>query len=83
MVKVVVCVGSSCHIKGARKVVRRFQELIAERSLGKEVDLNGSFCMGLCAEPGVSVKVDGGQYFVQPDEADKFFMAEIAGRVSE
>jgi len=80
MIKIVVCVGSSCHIKGAREVVRHLQKLIADHNLGKETDLSGSFCMGQCSEPGVSVKVDGCQFFVRPEETEKFFAAEILGR---
>jgi NADH:ubiquinone oxidoreductase subunit E len=80
MIKVVVCVGSSCHIKGARDVVRRLQKLIADQGLGKEIDLSGSFCMGQCSEPGVSVRVGGRQFFVKPEETEKFFAEEVLGR---
>ena len=34
--KVTVCIGSSCHIKGSRKVVESLQELIAKENLGTE-----------------------------------------------
>ena len=44
--KVTVCIGSSCHIKGSRQVVERLQYLIHENSLGDKVDLGGTFCMG-------------------------------------
>lgn len=81
MIKVVVCVGSSCHIKGARDVVGSFQKFIAENSLGRQIDLSGSFCMDLCAQPGVSVKVDSEQFFVKPEDAEKFFREEIMGRL--
>ena len=33
--KVTVCIGSSCHIKGSRKVVESLQELIAKENLGE------------------------------------------------
>ena len=32
--KVTVCIGSSCHIKGSRQVVERLQELVAEKQVG-------------------------------------------------
>ena len=35
--KVTVCIGSSCHIKGSRQVVERLQELIAANHLGDKV----------------------------------------------
>ena len=44
--KVTVCIGSSCHIKGSRKVVEKLQSLISENGLSDKVELSGSFCMG-------------------------------------
>ncbi len=73
MVKVTVCIGSSCHIKGARSVVEEFQRLIAENNLKGEVDLGGTFCVGRCNEDGVSVLVDDEYYAVKPEEAADFF----------
>lgn len=54
-VKVTVCVGSSCHIRGSRSVLRRFAEIIKQEGLENEVDLDevalvGSFCMERCGE---------------------------------
>jgi NADH:ubiquinone oxidoreductase subunit E len=50
MVTVTVCVGSSCHIKGARDVIMRFNELLKEHDLEDKVELKGSFCMERCGE---------------------------------
>ena len=50
MVTVTVCVGSSCHIKGARDVIMRFNELLKEQKLEDRVELKGSFCMERCGE---------------------------------
>jgi len=47
---VTVCVGSSCHIKGARQVIERFSELSKEHGLANTVELKGSFCMERCGE---------------------------------
>ena len=44
--KVTVCIGSSCHIKGSRPVVEQLQELIARENLNDKIELVGSFCMG-------------------------------------
>ena len=57
MVTVTVCVGSSCHIKGARKVIMRFNELLKENGLGEQVELKGSFCMERCGE-GLNWQID-------------------------
>ena len=50
MTVVTVCVGSSCHIKGARQVIERFSELTKAHGLADRVELKGSFCMERCGE---------------------------------
>ena len=57
MATVTVCVGSSCHIKGAREVIARFSELLREYGLEDQVELKGSFCMERCGE-GVNWQID-------------------------
>ena len=54
---VTVCVGSSCHIKGTRRVIERFQELVREHGLGGSIELKGSFCMERCGE-GLNWQID-------------------------
>ena len=67
MVKVTVCIGSSCHLKGSRQVVEELQYLINKNELENKVELSGTFCMGKCGEDGVSVTVDGDYYAVKPE----------------
>jgi NADH:ubiquinone oxidoreductase subunit E len=57
MVTVTVCVGSSCHIKGAREVILRFDELLKQHGLLDKVELKGSFCMERCGE-GLNWQID-------------------------
>jgi NADH:ubiquinone oxidoreductase subunit E len=57
MVTVTVCVGSSCHIKGARQVIMRFNEMLTTYGLQDKVFLKGSFCMERCGE-GVNWQID-------------------------
>jgi NADH:ubiquinone oxidoreductase subunit E len=57
MIRVTVCVGSSCHIKGARDVIMEFDEILKEHGLQEEVELKGSFCMERCGE-GVNWQID-------------------------
>ena len=45
MLKVTVCIGSSCHIKGSRQVVGELQDLIEKNNLQGKVELAGTFCM--------------------------------------
>lgn len=77
--KVTVCIGSSCHIKGSRQVVEGLQELIAAENLGDKVELGGTFCMGRCQE-GVCVTVDDEFYSVAPDTVKEFFDKEIKAK---
>lgn len=80
MLKIIVCIGSSCHIKGSRKVVEELQRLIAENGLGSKVELGGTFCMGRCQE-GVCVTVDGEFYSVTPENVGEFFAKEVLAKV--
>lgn len=57
MITVTICVGSSCHIKGAREMINRFSDFLKKEGLEDKVELKGSFCMELCGE-GVNWKID-------------------------
>ena len=78
--KVTVCIGSSCHIKGSRQVVDTLQQLITENNLGAKVELGGTFCLGKCQQ-GVCVTVDEIFHSVTPETAYEFFQNEIAAKV--
>ena len=78
--KVTVCIGSSCHIKGSRQVVEELQRLIAANNLGDKVELSGTFCMGRCQE-GVCVTADNEFFSVSPDNVDEFFEKNVLARI--
>ena len=78
--KVTVCIGSSCHIKGSRQVVTGLQKLIADNGLADKVDLGGTFCMGQC-QKGVCVTVDGEFFSVTPDTVADFFQKNVKEKV--
>ena len=78
--KVTVCIGSSCHIKGSRQVVEGLQNLIHEYSLGDQIELAGTLCMGRCKE-GVCVTVDQEFFSVSPDTLKAFFEEHIVKKV--
>lgn len=78
--KITVCIGSSCHIKGSRQVVESLQSLIKENNLGEKVELAGTFCMGQCQQ-GVCVTVDSEFYSVSPETVEEFFSKEIIAKV--
>ena len=80
MLKITVCIGSSCHIKGSRQVVEQLQYLIADHGLGDKVELGGTFCMGKCRQ-GVCVTLDDSFYSVTPEDVGEFFSKEVLARV--
>ncbi|MEG1641606.1 MAG: (2Fe-2S) ferredoxin domain-containing protein [Synergistaceae bacterium] len=84
MLNIVICVGSSCHVKGAPIIVETFQKKIKEYSLEKKIDLSGSFCMQTCSgekKDLVSITIDGEKHFISPDLAEEFFTNTILPRV--
>ena len=79
--KITVCIGSSCHIKGSRLVVEALQKLIADNKLEDKIELSGTFCMGRCQE-GVCVNVDGEFYSVSPVTVEDFFKNEVLKKLA-
>ena len=78
--KITVCIGSSCHIKGSRQVVQLLQELIEKNNLSDKVELGGTFCMDKCQQ-GVCVTVDDEFYSVTPDTVEDFFTKSVKAKV--
>ncbi|MBR3796248.1 MAG: (2Fe-2S) ferredoxin domain-containing protein [Clostridia bacterium] len=74
--KITVCIGSSCHVKGSRQVVKALQALIAEHNVGDKVELSGTFCMSKC-QLGVCVTVDDVFYSVTPESVAEFFSTNV------
>ena len=78
--RVTICIGSACHLKGSREIIRQLQELVAEHGVGSQVDLNGAFCSGNCVN-GVCVTIDVTLYSLKPEDTKSFFEKEILGRL--
>ena len=78
--KVTICIGSSCHLKGSRQVVSALQNLISQNKLGDKVELSGTFCLGKCQQ-GVCVTIDDELYSVTPQTVEEFFETNIKAKV--
>ena len=78
--KITVCIGSSCHIKGSRQVVEYLQNRIRENGLEEKVKLAGTFCMGKCQQ-GVCVTVDEEFHSVTPDTVEAFFAENVLAKL--
>ena len=77
--KITVCIGSSCHVKGSRQIVEELQYLIAENDLKEKVELGGTFCMGKCQQ-GVCATLDGRDFSLSPETTEEFFNTEILSK---
>ena len=78
--RVTICIGSPCHLKGSSEVISQMQNLVAQNGLVDKVDLRGAFCSGNC-DHGVCVTVDGELYSLKPEDTEAFFENEIKGRL--
>jgi NADH:ubiquinone oxidoreductase subunit E len=72
-----VCVGSSCHLKHSREIIECFTKLIKEYGLEAELELKGSFCMNHCSEKGVAVKIADNYYSVELSDINDFFVNNV------
>ncbi len=74
--KITICIGSSCHVKGSRQVLEKLQALIAENNIGDKIELSGTFCVGQC-QKGVCVLIDEEVYSVSPETVEEFFKNSV------
>lgn len=73
-----ICVGSSCHLRGAPEVVEFLQNEVARRQLEDDVILAGSFCSSQCNREGVTITIDDEVFTgVTPDTVQSFFETHI------
>ena len=60
MVKVEVCIGSACYVKGANQVIQDLMTMIEENNWKEKVELKGCFCMKSCENhSGLGIRVNG------------------------
>ena len=78
--KITVCIGSACHIKGSQEVVEQLQKLIEAENLNDGIELSGTFCTGNC-QKGVCVTVDGELHTVSPETVNDFFKSVVTPRL--
>ncbi|MCQ2432579.1 MAG: (2Fe-2S) ferredoxin domain-containing protein [Clostridia bacterium] len=82
MVIVSICVGSSCHLKGAPEIIERLEKEVADNHLEDEVILTGSFCTGKCNRVGVTITVDDETFTgVTVENFREFWNSKILSRV--
>ena len=47
--EITICIGSSCHLKGAREIVAKLESIIEEKGLKEQIHLKGAFAWGNAA----------------------------------
>jgi NADH:ubiquinone oxidoreductase subunit E len=82
LVSVVVCVGSSCYVRGSETVAETLERLIKQEGLAARVEITGAFCMDRCSM-GVSVRV-GARVFngITPTATEEFFYSVVLPEVA-
>ena len=79
---VLVCVGSSCHLKGSYEIIELFKARLAKEKLEDKVTLKGTFCLGKCGIAGVSIQVDDEIITgVTPKNFDDVFESHILSKL--
>lgn len=56
-ITITVCIGSGCHVRGSRTIIKILQDYIKKENLDLEIELKACFCQDRCTE-GVVVKFD-------------------------
>jgi len=84
MVTISVCVGSSCHLKGAYEIINVCEEMIERLKLKDKVELKGTFCLGQCTEEGVTVVIDGEiLHGVSAENFEEIFTDKVLPKIVE
>lgn len=77
MLVIQVCVGSSCFLRGSKKIIAEIEQLIEHYQLEDLVTLKGNFCLERCNE-GSTVMI-GDKIFtgVAIDNVTELFEKEV------
>ena len=76
--KIEACMGSSCHAKGAGRVLELLKKAIKDKGLSDKVELAGSLCFGHCGEPGANLKINDEVFTgITVENFDDFFKAHV------
>ncbi|MBR3150490.1 MAG: (2Fe-2S) ferredoxin domain-containing protein [Erysipelotrichaceae bacterium] len=60
MLKIEVCIGSACYVKGSNQVVADLSQMIRDEGWEDKISLTGSFCMKACQnKTGLGIRING------------------------
>lgn len=81
---ILICVGSSCHLKGSERIVELFQNSIEKYHLKDDITLGGSFCAGKCNREGVTISVDNEIFTgITPETFSIFFNENVLKKLKK
>jgi NADH:ubiquinone oxidoreductase subunit F (NADH-binding)/(2Fe-2S) ferredoxin/NAD-dependent dihydropyrimidine dehydrogenase PreA subunit len=81
---ILVCGGTGCTSSGSPKLYERFEQLLAEKGLDKEVKMVRTGCFGLCAAGPVVIVYPEGAFYsgITVDDVDRIVEEHlIKGRI--
>ena len=79
---IAVCMGSSCHVKGAKTIIELLKEKIKANNLEDKVTLAGTICLGQCASGGANMKIDDEIVTgITRENFDKFFAEKVLAKL--
>ena len=79
MLRLSICFGSACHLRGAYGVLNAFKALITKYEVQSEIDIEGNFCQGQCTE-GVVIKINDEIITnVAQEKVYKIFIEKVLG----
>ena len=68
MKKILICMGSSCFARENRENLKLIEEFLRNHGISDSVHIEGSLCMGKCAE-GPNISINGNDYHEVKSEA--------------
>lgn len=78
MITIKICIGSSCFLKGASKIIEFLNIKISEKGLNDRIVLKGNLCTGNCNRIGVTIHVDNKAFIgVKLEDMEEFWNKNI------
>ncbi len=77
MKKILICMGSSCFARENRENLQVIEEFLRYHGISDSVHIEGSLCMGNCAE-GPNITINGTEYHqVKSDTLPEILKSEL------
>ena len=78
MITIKICMGSSCFLKGASKIVEILRNKISENKLNDRIELKANLCDGSCNRVGVTIYINDKQFIgVKVEDMEEFWNKNI------